>query len=57
MQRSVDRWEGGLRATGGALVPAKSHWYLIDFVWTGKLWQYRTCDKMPGKLSILDTTG
>jgi hypothetical protein len=57
MQRSVDRWEGGLRATGGALVPAKSHWYLIDFVWTGKLWRYRTCDEMPGALSILDTTG
>jgi hypothetical protein len=57
MQSSVDRWEGGLRATGGALVPAKSHWYLIDFKWTGKLWKYRSIEEMPGELSILDTTG
>jgi hypothetical protein len=33
MQAVVDHWEGGVRATGGALVPAKSWWYLIDFVW------------------------
>jgi hypothetical protein len=57
MQLSVDRWEGGLRATGGALVPSKSHWYLIDFLWIGTSWRYRKSDKMPGKLSILDTNG
>jgi hypothetical protein len=32
MQLTVDEWEGGLRATGGALDPKKSHWYLIDFI-------------------------
>jgi hypothetical protein len=57
MQESVDRWEGGLRATGGALVPAKSHWCLIDFKWTGQLWKYRNCEDMPGELRIIDTTG
>ena len=57
LQLSVDRWEGGLRATGGALVPSKSHWYLIDFIWTGKAWRYRTAAEMPGELSILDTNG
>jgi hypothetical protein len=57
MQRAVDRWEGGLRATGGALVPTKSHWYLIDFKWTGKIWRYRSIEEMPGDISILDTTG
>jgi hypothetical protein len=57
IQRSVDRWEGGLRATGWALVPSKSHWYLIDLFWTGKLWRYQKMEEMPGKLSILDTTG
>ena len=34
MQVVVDRWEGGLRATGGALVPSKSYWYMIDFKWS-----------------------
>ncbi len=32
MQGSVTSWEGLLRATGGALVPDKCFWYLIDFV-------------------------
>jgi hypothetical protein len=27
MQRMLDHWEGGLRATGGALVPSKRYWY------------------------------
>jgi hypothetical protein len=57
MQEAVDRWEGGLRATGGALVPSKSHWHLIDFKWTGKMWKYRKTDEMAGELSILDTHG
>jgi hypothetical protein len=38
MQQAINHWEGGLKATGGALVPEKSYWYLIDFVWTGKQW-------------------
>jgi hypothetical protein len=31
MQKGLDLWEGLLKATGGALVPEKSYWYLIDF--------------------------
>jgi hypothetical protein len=31
MQQSLLRWEGGLKATGGALVPEKSFVYPIDF--------------------------
>ena len=31
MQKFVEHWEGGLRATGGALRVDKSAWYLIDF--------------------------
>ena len=57
MQTVVDRWEGGLRATGGALVPSKSHWYLIDFVWTGTKWRYRTKVELPGDVSVLDKDG
>jgi hypothetical protein len=33
MQRFITNWEGGLRATGGALRVNKSFWYLIGFVW------------------------
>jgi hypothetical protein len=25
----MQHWEGGIRATGGASVPEKSHWYLV----------------------------
>lgn len=42
MQEALNWWEGGLRATGGALVPSKSHWYLIDFCWANGKWNYRT---------------
>jgi hypothetical protein len=42
MQEAVDHWEGGLRATGGALVPSKSHRYLIDFQWKNGSWHYQS---------------
>ena len=31
MQEMLDIWEGGIRATGGAIIPEKLHWYLVDF--------------------------
>lgn len=40
MQDSVNLWEGGIRTTGGAIVPRKSDWVLIDFEWTGSNWKY-----------------
>jgi hypothetical protein len=49
MQQAIDHWEGGLKATGGALVPEKSNWYLIDFVWKGEKWRYATKEDIPGK--------
>ena len=52
MQAAVDHWEGGLKATGGALVPSKSYWYLIDFIWTRDKWRYATQDDFPGDISI-----
>jgi hypothetical protein len=33
MKAAMDTWEGGLWATGGALEPKKSFWYLIRFCW------------------------
>jgi hypothetical protein len=35
LQRALDIWEVGLHATRGAIVPEKSHWYLVDFCWIG----------------------
>lgn len=40
MQDAIDLWEGGIRATGGAIVPPKSHWYLIEYVWKEGRWRY-----------------
>jgi hypothetical protein len=57
MQGAVDHWEGGLRASGGALVPSKSHWYLVDFKWRNDSWKYCTIADNPGALSMLDHTG
>jgi hypothetical protein len=59
MQQAIDHWEGGLKATGGALVPEKSCWYLINFVWTGNTWQYATQNDIPSDISInkIDDSG
>jgi len=40
MQAALDLWNDGLRATGGALVPAKSFRYAIDFRWKSGHWSY-----------------
>jgi len=34
MQATLNLWNSGLSATGGALVPEKSFWYSIDFKWS-----------------------
>jgi hypothetical protein len=57
MQRMLDHWAGGLRATGrGALVPAKSYWYGIDFKWNQKKlnWEYKSIAELPGSLILRD---
>jgi hypothetical protein len=40
MQQAVDAWEAGIRAGGGAIVPEKSHWYLIDYKWANGIWTF-----------------
>jgi hypothetical protein len=57
MQASLDLWEGGIRATGGAIVPAKSHWYLIDFIWKLGDWRYATEAETPANLTVWDCDG
>jgi hypothetical protein len=56
MQSMLEHWEGGLYATGGALVPYKSYWYGIDFKWnaTKLQWEYKTIAELPGSLHIKD---
>ncbi len=66
MQAALSLWEQGLRATRGALVPAKSFWYNINFCWKGSQWHYAKDntvtdpqimqDHMQGELPI-KTTG
>ena len=57
MQRSVTDWEGGLRATGGAIDPAKTHWYLIAFVWHMGNWRYASIDETPASIQVRDASG
>jgi hypothetical protein len=47
MQASMATWEGGLRATGGALEPEKSFWYLIRFFWNNGQWAYVSKEDTP----------
>ena len=39
LQTSINFWESSLRASGGALVPSKCHWYLVDYSWRNGKWQ------------------
>jgi hypothetical protein len=57
MQQVVDTWEGGLRASGGALVPAKSYWFLIHFIFDRNRWRYARLQETPGELTIRDING
>ena len=57
MQNSLIAWEGGLRATGGAIVPEKSHWYLIDFVWKEGSWRYASLEEIEAGLLVKDSEG
>ena len=57
MQKAMDEWEGGIRATGGAVEPSKTHWYLIDFRWTNGDWRYATPEETPAFLTVLNCKG
>jgi len=57
MQEGLDRWESGLRASGGTLSANKSCWTLIDFEWVGDNWKYSLCATQPANLQMNDYTG
>ena len=54
LQDIINTWEGLLAATGGALVPSKSFFYLIDFKWDGTEWRYKQKHELPGEIVIRD---
>jgi len=49
MQGLVSTWEGLLCATGGALVPDKCFWYLINFKHKNGKWNYCPLDCFQGQ--------
>jgi len=56
MQQSLNLWVGLLCAMGGALVPKKCFWYLLDLKWESGKWIYvNHQDRF--KLKIPDNTG
>ena len=57
MQEALDHWEGGLRATGGAIVPEKSYWYLVDFQWKQGEWRYAMKEEAPAMVYVRDPEG
>ena len=50
-QEALDRWAEGLTITGGKLAPIQLWCYLVDHVWTGTKWRYRTKEEMPGEFT------
>jgi hypothetical protein len=52
MQSMMDHWEGGIRASGGALIREESSWYLMMWEWRNDQWHYRLILDTPGNLSI-----
>ena len=56
LQKSVDHWEGLIKATGGALSVDKCKWWAIDFEWTpGGAWKQTTT--APLELTAIDHRG
>ena len=57
MQAAVDTWEGGIRATGGAIATDKSYWYPIAFIWQAGKWRLASAEETPFEISVLDHKG
>jgi hypothetical protein len=57
LQLSLDTWEGSLKATGGAIVPEKTYWQMIDFKWSAGNWAYKSIVKCPGSIYVNDIQG
>lgn len=56
-QTTLNLYEGGLRATGGALEPSKSFWYLIEFDPDSDKPAYLPATDDQSPLTVLDAQG
>jgi hypothetical protein len=55
MQDSINRWEGGLKATGGAIIPPKSFVYPIGFKFDDAGdWSYKSIDGIDYNFTVPD---
>jgi hypothetical protein len=57
MQQSLTAWEGGIRMTGGPIVPEKSHWYLIKFGWKDGQPFYQHASHTKGIIQVRNADG
>jgi hypothetical protein len=57
LQTLMNLWLGGLKATGGAIVPRKTEWYLVDFHWNNGVWRYSNLQETPAVLHVKDIRG
>jgi len=57
MQQWITHWEGFLQTMGGALVPNKCFWYLIDQVWSDGKWCYQPINHTQATLWVCDSQG
>ena len=51
-QAALDMWSGLLAATGGALAPEKSYWYLVEVIRKNGKWKFATANDRPGSLYL-----
>ena len=51
-QEALTLWEELLSATGGALAPEKSYWYLVEVIYKNGAWTYATKEDRPGELYL-----
>lgn len=57
IQLALEAWQGGICATGGAIVPEKSHWYFVDFKWNNGIPIYKSVTETSRQLMVLDANG
>jgi hypothetical protein len=57
LQQALDIWEGGLKATCGAIIPEKTFWHMVDFQLSPGLWKYKSIQECPGPLFVNDIHG
>lgn len=53
-QESQTYLRGLINSTGGALNPAKSFFWLIDFKWTNGVWKFSTNKQQPAEIQVAD---